>query len=193
MQDHISVDGLWIVSCVGTKHWLVGSKELASKMWLDGWVEVNQANKGEGEAEGITKGENSMCQGTAPLKRRKLSITCKSFRLSQAQGAEASDRKSEKLTLQGTQMITWGHTRIQMLVPACSVTSFIFDSYNPMDYSPPGSSLHGILLARILERVAISPSRGFPKPKDWICVLCVSCFAGRFFTHWATFEALRWW
>ena len=114
----------------------MGSEELASKMWLDGWVEANQANKGEGEAEGITKGENSMCQGTAPSKRRMLSITCKSFRPSQAQGAEASDRKSEKLTLQGTQMITWDHTRIQMLVPACSVTSFIFDSYNPMDYSP---------------------------------------------------------
>ena len=31
---------------------------------------------------------------------------------------------------------------------------------NPMDYSPPGSSVHGIFLARILEWVAISFSRG---------------------------------
>ena len=33
------------------------------------------------------------------------------------------------------------------------------DSCNPMDYSPPGSSLHGILQARILEWIAISFSR----------------------------------
>ena len=31
---------------------------------------------------------------------------------------------------------------------------------NPMDYNPPGSSVHGILQARILERVATSSSRG---------------------------------
>ena len=33
-----------------------------------------------------------------------------------------------------------------------------------MDYSPPGSSVHGILQARILEWVAISFSRDFPDP-----------------------------
>ena len=33
------------------------------------------------------------------------------------------------------------------------------DSCNPMDYSPPGSSVHGILQARILEWVAISFSK----------------------------------
>ena len=31
---------------------------------------------------------------------------------------------------------------------------------DPMDYSPPGSSVHGILQARILEWVAMSSSRG---------------------------------
>ena len=47
------------------------------------------------------------------------------------------------------------------------------------DCSLPGSSVHGILQARILEGVAISFSRGFFRPEDetW-----VSCFAGRFFT-----------
>ena len=34
----------------------------------------------------------------------------------------------------------------------------------PMDYSPPGSSVHGILQARILEWVAISFSRDLPNP-----------------------------
>ena len=33
-----------------------------------------------------------------------------------------------------------------------------------MDYSPPGSSVHGILQARILEWGAISFSRGLPDP-----------------------------
>ena len=37
---------------------------------------------------------------------------------------------------------------------------------NPMDYSPPGSSVYGILQARILEWVAISFSRGFSQPRD---------------------------
>ena len=37
--------------------------------------------------------------------------------------------------------------------------------YNPMDRSPPGSSIHGILQARILEWVAISSSKGYSPPR----------------------------
>ena len=54
---------------------------------------------------------------------------------------------------------------------------------NPMDCSPPGSSVHGIFQARILEWVAIFFSRGSSWPKDWTWV---SCTAGRFFAIWAT-------
>ena len=56
-----------------------------------------------------------------------------------------------------------------------------------MDCGPPGSSVHEIFQARILEWVAISFSRGSSQPRDrtW-----VSCTAGRFFTDWATREAL---
>ena len=50
---------------------------------------------------------------------------------------------------------------------------------NSMDCSPPGSSVHGILQARILEWVAISSSRGSSQPKDWTQV---SCITSRFFT-----------
>ena len=39
--------------------------------------------------------------------------------------------------------------------------------YDPMDCSPPGSSVHGILQARILEWVAIPFSRRSPQPRDW--------------------------
>ena len=52
------------------------------------------------------------------------------------------------------------------------------DSCNPMDYSPPGSSVHGISQARTVERVVISFFRGSSQPRDRHCV---SCVAGRFF------------
>ena len=41
---------------------------------------------------------------------------------------------------------------------------------DPEDCSPPGSSVHGIFWARILERVAISYSRGPSRPRDWTCI-----------------------
>ena len=47
----------------------------------------------------------------------------------------------------------------------------------PVDCSPPGSSVHGVLQARILEWVAISFSRGSCWPRDWTQV---SCTAGGF-------------
>ena len=47
--------------------------------------------------------------------------------------------------------------------------------YDPMEYSPPGSSVHGISQARILERVAISFSRGSSWLRDRSCVSGVSC------------------
>ena len=57
---------------------------------------------------------------------------------------------------------------------------------NPMDCGLPGSSVHGILQARILEWVAIPFSKGSSWPRDWTQV---SHIAGRFFTIWATTEA----
>ena len=56
----------------------------------------------------------------------------------------------------------------------------------PMNCSPPGSSVHGILQARILEWVAISFAMGSSQTRDWTWV---SRIAGRFFTIWATREA----
>ena len=38
--------------------------------------------------------------------------------------------------------------------------------YNPMDCSPPGSSVHEILQARIMESVPIPSSRGYFQPRD---------------------------
>ena len=50
---------------------------------------------------------------------------------------------------------------------------------DPMDCSPPGSFVHQISQARILEWVAISSSRGSSRPRDWTCI---SCMVGGFFT-----------
>ena len=58
-----------------------------------------------------------------------------------------------------------------------------------MDCSLLGSSVHGILLERILEWVAMPFSRGSSWPRDWTWV---SCIAGRFFTVWATEKACNW-
>ena len=57
------------------------------------------------------------------------------------------------------------------------------NSCDPMDCSPPGSSAHGILQARILEWVAISSSRGSSWPRDWNCI---SCTGWHILYYWAT-------
>ena len=48
---------------------------------------------------------------------------------------------------------------------------------DPIDYSPPGSSIHWILQARILEWFAMPSSRGSSRPRDWTCVSYV-------YLHW---------
>ena len=58
---------------------------------------------------------------------------------------------------------------------------------DPMDCSPPGSSVLGILQARILEWVAIPFYRGSFRSRGWTQVFCVEV---KFFTVWATREAL---
>ena len=81
----------------------------------------------------------------------------------------------------------WLHTcSVIQSCPTWSVAQSCLTLCNPMDCSPPGSSVHGILQARILEWVAISSSRGSSQPWDWTSV---SCIAGRFFTIWDTREA----
>ena len=57
-----------------------------------------------------------------------------------------------------------------------------------MDCSLPGSSVHGIVQAIVLECIAISFSRGSSQPRDQTQV---SCIVDRRFTVWATREVLK--
>ena len=77
---------------------------------------------------------------------------------------------SEKSLVKDT-TVMWG---LKVLV-----TQLCLTLCNPLDCSPPGSSVHGILQARILEQAAIPFPRGSSRTREqtW-----VSCKAGRFFT-----------
>ena len=89
----------------------------------------------------------------------------------------ASPQKTELLTSLNVGCFPQSESEVAQLCPTLC---------NPVDCSPPGSSLHGILQARILEWVAIFFSRGSSRPRDptW-----VSRIAGRHFNLWATREA----
>ena len=90
-----------------------------------------------------------------------------------------------------TDKLLWAHTCLGHLAPIISscmqaqLLQSCLTLCSPMDCSPPGSSVHGILQVRILEWVVMPSSRGssWPRNPTW-----VSCIAGRFFTHWATRE-----
>ena len=57
---------------------------------------------------------------------------------------------------------------------------------DPMDSSLPGSSVHEILQATILEWVAMPSSKGSSWTWHWTCI---SCIAGGFLTHWTTWKS----
>ena len=61
---------------------------------------------------------------------------------------------------------------------------------DPMDCSPPGSSVHGLLQTRILGWVAISSSRGSSQPRDQTRVLSASRIGRQTLYHCATWVAL---
>ena len=63
-----------------------------------------------------------------------------------------------------------------------SITQLYLTLCDPMNCSLPGSSVHGIFQARMLEYFVISSSRGCSQSKNRTHVSCVSCMAGRFFT-----------
>ena len=68
--------------------------------------------------------------------------------------------------------------------PSCPTLS------DPMDYSPPDSSVHGISQERILEWAAISFCRESSWSRDQNFMYFISCIGRRILYHFATWEAL---
>ena len=89
--------------------------------------------------------------------------------------------QSYPVTMKGLKLSLWnkwGVCCVQLRLTLC----------DPMDCSPPGSSVHGIFQARILEWVAISFSKESSWPRDWTQVFCISCTDRWVFYHCATWE-----
>ena len=63
----------------------------------------------------------------------------------------------------------------------CLVANLCLTLREPLDCSLPGSSVHGILQARILEQVAMLSSRGSSRPRDWQASPVSPVLAGKFF------------
>ena len=62
---------------------------------------------------------------------------------------------------------------------------------DPLDCNPPGSSVHGILQARILEWVVMPSSRGPSQPRDWTHVSYVFCIGRQILYHCTTWDAAQ--
>ena len=85
-----------------------------------------------------------------------------------------------------THMHAQTHIHTHQTHCCCSVTQSCLTLWNPMDCSPPGSSVHGISQARTLEWVTIFFSRGSLQPRDGTPFSCI----GRWVLYdWATREA----
>ena len=74
------------------------------------------------------------------------------------------------------------------MLPMYLVAQSCLTLATPWTVALPGSSVHGIFQARILEWVAIYFSRGSSQTKD---LTHISCLAGRFFTTSAPWEVLH--
>ena len=75
---------------------------------------------------------------------------------------------------------------LKSVLRACSVMSILCD---PLNCSLPGSSLHGISQARILEWVVIPFSSGSSPSKYQTHISCVSCIGRQILYHWVIWEA----
>ena len=73
----------------------------------------------------------------------------------------------------------WIHLLFRQVKCVCSVASGICNLCDPMDCSPSGSSVRGILQARILEWVATPSPRGSSWPRDRTHISFVSCMQTR--------------
>ena len=102
------------------------------------------------------------------------------------EGMETKTWKMDWWTDWGKERVGWIEQVVLTYIHWSEVAQLCPTLCNPMDHSLPGSSVHGIFQARVLEWAAISFSRGSSQPRDRTQV---SRLVGRCFIVWATREA----
>ena len=110
--------------------------------------------------------------------------------ISSSRGSSQARDRTRVSCIAGGFFTSWATREAHWMAYLCSVTQSYPTLCDPMDCSPPGSSVHGIFQARRQEWVAISSSRGSSRPRYRIWVSCVSCIGRWVLYHWATREAL---
>ena len=99
---------------------------------------------------------------------------------SQPGGGETERERKEEAVF-----LLWPDLRGHSVIPTVLYRLFVLSHFSrdPMDCSPPGSSVHGIPQARILEWVAISFSSGSSRPRNQTCVSYISCLGRWILCH----------
>ena len=101
-------------------------------------------------------------------------------------GIDKCREKAQRVTNQLMTTTSGGWTRsgkVHVCVCACVHAQSCLTLYNPTNCSPPGSCVHGILQARILEWASMPSSRVSPRPRIWTHILChhyILFFIGHF-------------
>ena len=143
--------GLWGLASPAASYWSVfhlitATWKVCPWIWFQPWMPGQHRSYKRKGAQGVRLRSN---RGTASLK------------------------KLHKTWAQEHALVTGLHhstPNSYQLAENVSVTKSHLTLGDPMDYSPPGSSVHGLSQARILEWAAISFCRGSSQPKDQIHV-----------------------
>ena len=156
------------------KNWLIGKDPDAGKDW-------RQEEKGmtEDEMVGWHYWLNGLCESEQALgggDGQGSLACCSPWGLKDSDMAEWL-KWAERKEYVGDQI---------SFLPLCVHTLSHLTLCDPVDCSPPGSFVHRISQARILEWISMPSSRGSSWPRDQTFVACI---AGRFFTTSATWEA----
>ena len=121
---------------------------------------------------------------TGNVKKILIRGECRSYR-----GRWHRKSSTWRISFQTVQLLPWAWLAVDFTVEMlrlCSVAQLCL-TLPPSELSPPGSSLHGISQARVLEWVAISFSRGSSWPRDWTHISCVSCIGRQIIYHCAQY------